>query len=91
MKVAISLPDGTYERVERRVSELRISRSQFYRDAAERYLAELDAEFITEQANVALEAMQDRVAAAGAEAVDIALADEWRAAALERLDDGDDW
>lgn len=49
MKVAISLPDDTFARVESRVATLRMNRSQFYRLAAENYLEKLDAESITER------------------------------------------
>ena len=69
MKTAISVPDATYERVERRAQELGVSRSEFYSRAAARYLDELDAESITEQLNHAIDARtrpDDSTAAAAA-------------------------
>ncbi|WP_205687340.1 ribbon-helix-helix protein, CopG family [Cellulomonas endophytica] len=36
MKVAISVPDGTFERVVRRAADLGMNRSEFFARAAER-------------------------------------------------------
>jgi hypothetical protein len=47
MKTAISIPDGLFRRVDRMVRKLGISRSQFYAEAAERYLQEKDDSDIT--------------------------------------------
>jgi hypothetical protein len=49
MKTAISIPDETFRRVEARVAELRMNRSEFYVRAAERYLEELDRSSTTAQ------------------------------------------
>ncbi len=54
MKTAISIPDGTFERVERRARQLGVSRSEFYAKAAERWLEALDDERTTEQIDQAL-------------------------------------
>ena len=54
MKTAISVPDETFHRVERRVAELGISRSEFYSTAATRYLDQLDGEMVTRHIDEAL-------------------------------------
>lgn len=54
MKTAISLPEATFEAATRRAAELGISRSQFFADAARRYLDELDSTSVTTQINDAL-------------------------------------
>ena len=56
MKTAISIPDDTFDRVEKSVAELGISRSEFFARAAKKYLAELEAESITAQINAAIDA-----------------------------------
>lgn len=55
MKTAISVPDETFERVERRAAELGVSRSQFYATAAARYLHDLERSSLTAKINEALE------------------------------------
>jgi predicted DNA-binding protein len=55
MKTAISIPDETFQRVEARVAELKMKRSEFYVRAAERYLEELDRASITAQIDEVLE------------------------------------
>jgi metal-responsive CopG/Arc/MetJ family transcriptional regulator len=54
VKTAISIPDATFERVERQARELGVSRSEFYTRAAERWLDALDDEHATEQIDRAL-------------------------------------
>jgi predicted DNA-binding protein len=54
MKTAISVPDATFERVERRAATLGVSRSEFYARAAARYLDELEEQDLAEQVNEAL-------------------------------------
>ena len=81
MKTAISIPDETFERVEKSVAELGISRSEFFARAAKKYLDELEGESITAQIDAAIDAVgQDD-------------SNEWAAAAgrrmLARTDD--DW
>jgi metal-responsive CopG/Arc/MetJ family transcriptional regulator len=56
VKTAISIPDDTFERVEKSVTELGISRSEFFARAAKRYLDELEGESITAQINAAIDA-----------------------------------
>lgn len=48
MKTAISLPDVTFDRVERAARELGVSRSEFFVRAAERWLTTLEDEETTE-------------------------------------------
>jgi metal-responsive CopG/Arc/MetJ family transcriptional regulator len=47
MKTAISLPDETFERVNKRAAALRMSRSEFFAKAAEQYLAQLESSSVT--------------------------------------------
>lgn len=54
MKTAISIPDATFERVERRAKQLGVSRSQFFADAAERWLDALEDERTTQRIDEAL-------------------------------------
>lgn len=54
MKTAISIPDETFRLAEARAKELGISRSEFFRRAAERLLSELDADSVTAQIDSAL-------------------------------------
>jgi metal-responsive CopG/Arc/MetJ family transcriptional regulator len=58
VKTAISVPDHVLEQVNRRSRELGLNRSQFFTQAAERYLRELDDD-ITERINAALDAAGD--------------------------------
>lgn len=55
MKTAISLPDDTFDRASQRARALGMSRSEFFARAAQHYLAELDAESITRQIDLALD------------------------------------
>jgi metal-responsive CopG/Arc/MetJ family transcriptional regulator len=55
MKTAISIPDETFQRVERRAAALGMSRSEFFVCAAQRYLDQLDAESLTDRVNAALD------------------------------------
>ncbi|MBN9608068.1 MAG: antitoxin [Actinobacteria bacterium 69-20] len=59
MKTAISLPDETFERASHRAGDLKMSRSEFFARAAERYLDELDAESLTEQIDASLDVVDD--------------------------------
>ena len=54
MKTAISLPDDTFELATRRAQELGISRSEFFAQAARRYLEELDGHSLTSQIDQAV-------------------------------------
>jgi metal-responsive CopG/Arc/MetJ family transcriptional regulator len=42
MKTAISLPDETFNRVDRAAKQMGMSRSEFFARAAERWLSDLD-------------------------------------------------
>jgi len=59
VKTAISLPDDTFERVERAAAKLGVSRSEFFARAAERWLATLEEEQTTEAINRAIAALPD--------------------------------
>jgi len=54
MKTAISLPDDTFERVDRAARKLGVSRSEFFARAAERWLAALEDGQTTAAINSAL-------------------------------------
>jgi metal-responsive CopG/Arc/MetJ family transcriptional regulator len=54
MKTAISVPDDTFDQVERRTAALGISRSEFFTRAAQHYLRELDAHSLTARIDAAL-------------------------------------
>ena len=55
MKTAISIPDETFRRVDAQAAELKMSRSEFFSRAAERYLEELDRASTTAQIDGAIE------------------------------------
>lgn len=57
MKTAISIPDATFERAERRAHELGVSRSQLYSTAVEGWLDSHDAGHLTEQIDQVLAAV----------------------------------
>jgi hypothetical protein len=57
MKTAISVPDETFEKASRRAHDLGMSRSEFFSRAAARYLDELDAESVTHQIDLAVDAL----------------------------------
>jgi metal-responsive CopG/Arc/MetJ family transcriptional regulator len=54
MKTAISVPDSTAARVDQSAARHGMTRSEFYRTAAERYADELDQEDITRRIDAAL-------------------------------------
>jgi metal-responsive CopG/Arc/MetJ family transcriptional regulator len=85
MKTAISVPDETFHRVERRAAELGVSRSEFYATAAARYLDELDSETLTSQIDEALERGGQAVID---EAREFA---EFSSARLAKLSEDEDW
>lgn len=57
MKIAISVPDNTFERVSKQAQASGMSRSELFSRAAARYLDELDAESVTRQIDLALESL----------------------------------
>lgn len=82
MKTAISLPDETFERASNRAGDLKMSRSEFFARAAERYLDELDAQSLTNQIDASLDAAPDisddaDVAVEAGRRTLTALDDEW--------------
>ncbi|WP_043603082.1 CopG family ribbon-helix-helix protein [Candidatus Protofrankia datiscae] len=54
MKTAISIPDDTFDEVERHAVALGVSRSEFFTTAARHYLQKLDAQSLTERIDAAL-------------------------------------
>jgi metal-responsive CopG/Arc/MetJ family transcriptional regulator len=56
VKTAISIPDDTFAQAEERAKELGLNRSQFFTQAVQRYLRELDDNDLTERINAALDA-----------------------------------
>ena len=54
MKTAISIPDDTFNEVERHAAELGMSRSEFFTTAARHYIQELDAQSLTARINAAV-------------------------------------
>ena len=66
MKTAISIPDETFRQAEQRAATLGMSRSEFFTRAAQRYLAQLDAESLTDRIDAALDAIGTDQAAAAA-------------------------
>lgn len=81
MKTAISVPDETFERVERAARRHGMNRSQFYAAAAERYVAELDSADLTAAVDAVVEtANSDTSAGFAVAAGGVLLAgtdDEW--------------
>lgn len=59
VKTAISVPDDTFDRASKRAAELGMSRSEFFTQAAQRYLKQLDASSVTAQIDHALAAAGD--------------------------------
>lgn len=82
MKIAISMPDDTFDRATRRAKDLGLSRSEFFSQAANNYLDELDAHSVTAQINAAAKQIgsldDSSVAAIGSgRRVVLELNDEW--------------
>jgi metal-responsive CopG/Arc/MetJ family transcriptional regulator len=59
VKTAISLPDETFERVERAARHMGLSRSEFFARAAERWLDALDDARTTDAINRAIAGLPD--------------------------------
>jgi metal-responsive CopG/Arc/MetJ family transcriptional regulator len=84
MKTAIAVPDSVFERVERKVKDLGVSRSEFFSRAAALYLDELDRSGLTSRidaavmaAPVALRESQDWTKAGRASLEAATAEDEW--------------
>lgn len=75
MKTAISLPDETFQRVEHAARRLGVSRSEFFAQAAERWLDALDDDGTTEAIDRALAGLTADHAFADAAAAGLAAAD----------------
>lgn len=54
MKTAISIPDETFDQVERRTAALGMSRSEFFTRAAQHYLEQLEAQSLTARIDAAV-------------------------------------
>ncbi|HEU0239788.1 MAG TPA: ribbon-helix-helix protein, CopG family [Mycobacterium sp.] len=80
MKTAISVPDETFNEVQRRAATLGVSRSEFFTTAARHYIRELDARSLTGRIDSVIEVVGP---------------DESSKAAVRtgrrRLSDQDDW
>jgi metal-responsive CopG/Arc/MetJ family transcriptional regulator len=81
VKTAISVPDDTFEQVERRAGSLGMSRSEFFTRAAQRYLHDLDEESLTADIDAAI-AFADaedsgRLAAAAGRRLLAVIEDDW--------------
>lgn len=72
MKTAISVPDETFERVDRAAKKLGVSRSEFFARAAERWLATLDDDHTTAAINHAIAELDDDLAFTDAAAATLA-------------------
>ncbi len=82
MKTAISLPDHAAERFDRVANRHGMTRSEFYRRAAERYADELANSDLTAQINDAI----DAVGQPGDDSADLR-----RAANARLIDTSDEW
>lgn len=72
VKTAISLPDDTFQRVERAAKRLGVSRSEFFARAAERWLDDLDEDQTTDAINQAIAEIPADTAFSDAAAVALA-------------------
>lgn len=66
MKTAISVPDDTFDQVERSARCLGLTRSEFYARAARHYLEHLEKHSLTNEINAALDLIGDDDSAAAA-------------------------
>jgi metal-responsive CopG/Arc/MetJ family transcriptional regulator len=76
MKTAISLPDTTFQRVDRAAKRLGVSRSEFFARAAERWLDTLDDDGTTEAIDRAIAGLAVDDAFTDAAAAGLATADQ---------------
>jgi len=76
VKTAISLPDETFQRVERAAAKMGVSRSEFFARAAERWLADLEDDGTTEAINRAIVGVHDDSAFTDAAAAALAAAQD---------------
>ncbi len=76
VKTAISLPDDTFHRVDHAARRLGVSRSEFFTQAAERWLDLLDDDGTTEAINRVIAGLADDNAFTGAAAAALVVADQ---------------
>ena len=74
VKTDISLPDGTFKRVERAARRMGMSHSEFFARAAERWLADLEDDATTEAIDRAIAGVGDETAFTDAAAAALASA-----------------
>jgi antitoxin MazE6 len=78
VKTAISLPDETFDRVERAAKEMGVSRSEFFARAAERWLDDLDGDKTTDAIDRAIAGLEDDSAFTDAAAARLVQRDDER-------------
>jgi metal-responsive CopG/Arc/MetJ family transcriptional regulator len=76
VKTAISLPDETFQRVERAAAKMGVSRSMFFARAAERWLVDLEDDDTTEAIDRAIVGVRDDRAFTDAAAAALAAAQD---------------
>jgi predicted DNA-binding protein len=77
MKTAISIPDGTFARVEATAARLGVSRSEFFARAAERWLEDLEGAEMTAAIDAALSDGQEPTEFVDRAAQDLASHADW--------------
>jgi metal-responsive CopG/Arc/MetJ family transcriptional regulator len=75
VKTAISVPDETFQRVERAAKRLGVSRSEFYARAAQSWLDALEDEDTTDAINTAIDELPAELAFTDAAAAALASRD----------------
>lgn len=91
MKTAISVPDELFARVERRLAELGMNRSEFYAAAARAYLDALDGQSLTAEIDAALALIRADPDAAAVMAREHAEWSEFASRQLYDLTADDEW
>lgn len=78
MKVAVSIPDPLFQKVERVSRRLRLPRSQFYARALESYVREHSGQDITQRLNEVYARVPSKLdAAAEAVSLEVLRREEW--------------
>ncbi len=91
MKTAISVPDDLFERVEQRLDELGMNRSEFYATAARAFLDSLEAESLTAEIDAALSVVRADPETRAEMDRERAELNAYALRRLEQLTDGDEW
>lgn len=91
MKTAISVPDDLFERVELRLDELGMNRSEFYATAARAFLDKLEAESLTAEIDAAIARIRSDPEAAAAMDREQAEWSEFASRRLYELTADDEW